>query len=212
MDHDHARGRLVALTGLAAMTFAPAAGSAQAYFVDVSIDQAYASEPLPSPFGFSVALGRTSLVGPWGLHLSWRSVSEQGDHGLPQVCGQTTCVDGPFDQSFSMRTMALGLSYDFQNPVDVYLNLGLNAGRTRQIEHLTHLDTGEETDERTDWDYSLGGSLDLRLRPLVGPLRPAFGARYDRIFGGACTPDASCLPDRSVWSLSAGLSWVAPAG
>lgn len=49
-------------------------------------------------------------------------------------------------------------------------------------------------------------------RPVVGPLRPAFSLRYDRILGGPCAPAAPCLPDRSVWSLSAGLSWMAPAG
>lgn len=211
MGHHGSRIGLVALAGLATMAVTPGV-AAQAYFVDASMDQAYASDPLPSPFGFSVALGRTSLIGPWGLHVAWQSLSERGDSAIPQICGESACVDGPFDQSFSMRTMSVGLSYDFRNPVDVYLNLGLNAGRTRQIERLTHLDTGEETEDPTDWDHSLGGSLDLRLRPLFGPLRPAFSLRYDRIFGGSCAADAPCLPDRSVWSLSAGLSWVAPAG
>lgn len=203
--------RLGSVALLAALVATPSAAGAQAYFIDAAIDQAYASDPLPSPLGFSLALGRTSLLGPLGLQVSLRSLFEHGGSDIAQKCDLSGCTAGPFDQSFSMRMISFGLSYDFRNPTGVYLDLGLNAGSSYQIEHLTHVETGQEMEERTDSDFTLGGSMDLRLRRLIGPFRPAFGARYDRVFASPCDADAACFPDRSVWSLSAGLSWVAPA-
>lgn len=190
----------------------PSDAEAQAFFVDASVDQAYAADPLPSPVGFSVAAGRTSLVGPLGVHAGFRTLYEQGADELAQHCGFASCAPGPFDQSYSMRLIYLGLSYDFPNPTDVYLNLGLNVGRNQQTEHLTHRDTGEESKLGPEDETTLGGSVDLRLRPLIGPLRPVFSGRYDRIFAQDCPADGICFPARDVWSISVGLSWVAPAG
>lgn len=205
------RNRLVGLAALAVALPGPRDVAAQAFFVDVHLDQAYAEEPLSSPLGFSVALGRTSLVGPLGLQAGFLAVYEHGTESLAQYCTFFGCTDGPFDQSYSTRLAWLGLSYDFRNRTDVYMNLGVNVGTHRQVEHLEQVDTGEELEDRLGRETTLGGSLDLRLRPLIGPLRPSFTGRYDRIFAGDCAADATCLPDRDVWSFSVGLSWVAPA-
>ena len=203
------RRALVALVVVAGAATLPADVEAQAFFVDVAASQAFGTDPLPSPTGFSVALGRTDIVGPLGLHAGYRTLHEGGARNIPQVCGFADCTPGPFDQSFATRMTYVGVSYDFPNATDVYLNLGLNVGTNDQIETLVHLDTGSETEDRVSAETSLGGSIDLRLRPLLGPLRPAFNGRYDRIFGGSCAADASCFPDRSVWSVAVGLSWVA---
>lgn len=189
---------------------APTAAHAQAFFVDVSVNQAFASDPLPTPVGFSVALGRTSILGPLGIHAGLRQLHEKGGE-VAQHCGFAGCTPGPFDQSHSLDLIYVGLSYDFPNPTDVYLNLGLNLGSARQTEHLTHTTSGEEIDVGAGDETTLGGAVDLRLRPLIGPLRPAFAARYDRIFESDCPADSTCFPGRDVWSLSVGLSWVAPA-
>ncbi len=199
-----------ALAASAAVLTCPSEVEAQAFFIDGHVDQAYADAPLSSPLGFSVAVGRTSIVGPLGLQAGFRTLYEGGAESLGQHCSLGACAEGPFDQTYATRMIWIGLSYDFRNRTDVYMNLGLNAGTNRQVEHLTHLDTGEELEDSLDSETILGGSLDLRLRPFLGPLRPAFTARYDRIFGSECTPDAACAPDRDVWSLSVGLSWVAP--
>ena len=202
--------RVLLSTAILALLPAPQPAEAQAFFLDVALDQGYASDPLPSPFGFSVAMGRTSMLGPLGIHAGYRTLYEEGADEIAQHCGFASCTPGPFEQSYSMRLVYLGLSYDFPNPTDVYLNLGLNVGRNQQTEHLTHVDSGSKIEMGPADETTLGGSVDLRLRPLLGPLRPAFSARYDRIFESDCVADGICLPGRDVWSLSVGLSWVAP--
>lgn len=188
----------------------PAEASAQAFFVDASLNQSFADDPLPSPVGFSVTMGRTSMIGRLGIHAGLRQLYEDGDE-LAQHCNFATCTPGPFDQSHSMQLVFVGLSYDFPNPTDVYLNLAVNLGRTQQTEHLENMTSGEEFDSGGGEETTLGGAIDLRLRPFIGPLRPAFSARYDRIFQSDCLADGVCFPERDVWTLSVGLSWVAPA-
>ena len=184
---------------------APAGLAAQTFFLDGTLHQAYSADPLPSPLGFAVQVGRTGIWGPLGLQLHYRHMSEDGGE-VAQSCGFTSCVDGPFNQSYSMRTAGVGLSYDFINPTDVVLTLAMNAGANWQLENLERVDSGEEIDgSEIGSDYSLGGSLDLRLRPWLGPLRPVFSVRYDRIWAGDCAADTSCGTDRNAWAFSAGL-------
>lgn len=202
----------VVMTALAVSTpfMYPSEGEAQAFFVDASVNQAFASDPLTSPLGFSLSVGRTSMLGPLGVHAGLRQLYQDGEE-VAQVCNFATCTPGPFDQSHSMRHLFVGLSYDFPNPTNVYLNLGLNVGRTQQTEHLVHTGSGAKMDVGAPDETTLGGSVDLRLRPLIGPLRPVFAARYDRILEGDCAADGVCFPARNMWGLSVGLSWVAPA-
>lgn len=194
----------------AALAATPTALDGQAFFVDASVDQAYASDPLPSPIGFAATVGRTSIVGPLGLHAGFRTLHEGGADDVAQHCTGASCAPGPFDQAFSMRLIYVGISHDFRNPTDVYLNLGLNVGRSQETERLTHHDSGDEIEVEPAGATTLGGSLDLRLRPWIGPLRPVFSARFDHIFESSCPADGACPPARDVWSLSVGLSWVAP--
>lgn len=197
---------------MAILAIVPSRLEAQAFFLDASVDQAYASDPLPSPLGFSVALGRTSIVGPLGLHAGFRTLYEPGAENVSQYCTfATECTAGPFEQEYSMRMIYAGLSYDFRNPTDVYLNLGLNVGRNQQTEHLTHREGGEDLEVGPSAQTTVGGSVDLRLRPFLGPFRPVFSSRYDRIMESECPADGICAPSRDVWSISVGLSWVAPA-
>lgn len=196
------------VVGLAVL---PSRAGAQAFFLDASVDQAYASDPLPSPSGFSVAIGRTSIIGPLGIHAGFRTLHEAGAESVAEYCTFAQCTPGPFEQDYSMRIVYGGLSYDFRNPTDVYLNLGLNVGRNQQTERLTHLEDGEDLKVGPGAQTTVGGSVDLRLRPLLGPLRPHFSGRYDRIMESECPADGICAPSRDVWSISVGLSWVAPA-
>ena len=184
---------------------APTGLAAQTFFLDGMLNQAYTSDPLPSPMGFAIQAGRTGIWGPLGLQFLYRQVFEDGGE-VAQSCGFASCIDGPFNQSYSMRTVGMGLSYDFINPTDVVLTLAMNAGANWQLESLEHIDSGEElTGTEIGSDYSLGGSLDLRLRPWLGPLRPVFSVRYDRIWAGDCAADTSCGSDRNAWAFSAGL-------
>jgi hypothetical protein len=203
-----AAGIWTALTAL--MAVAPVGLEAQAFFFDAAVDQAFASDPLPSPLGFSVAVGRTSIVGPFGLHAGLLNLYEAGADNVPQHCTFASCTAGPFEQRYSMRIFYAGLSYDFRNPTDVYLNVSLNVGRNQQTEHLRHLQGGEDLDVGPGSQGTVGGSVDLRLRPFLGPFRPVFSGRYDRVMESECPADGTCAPSRDVWSVSVGLSWVAP--
>lgn len=201
----------LALTLLAVIGGMPRPLAAQALFVDVSVEQASAAEPLPSPVGFSLALGRTRIVGPFGIQAGLRTLYEGGSD-VARRCTFASCTSGPFGRSYSVRLLYAGVSYDFRNSTDIYLNLGLNVGSSAQTEHFTHLESGEESEVDAGEETTLGGSVHLRLRPLVGPFRPVFAGRYDRLFESDCLADAACVPGRDVWTISVGLSWVAPAG
>ena len=197
------------LSTLAALSSTPQPVAAQALFIDGQVNQGFADDPLPSPVGFSLTVGRTSMLGRWGIHGGYRQLSENGGE-VAQHCNFATCTPGPFEQFHSIGLLFAGLSYDFPNPTDVYLNFGVNVGRTQQTERLVHMTSGERIDSRGGDETTLGGSIDLRLRPFLGPLRPAFSARYDRIFQADCVADGLCFPARDLWSVSVGLSWVAP--
>ena len=183
--------------------------SAQVAFIDAGLNQSYtSSDALGSPLGFSVVVGGLGLLGPLGLEVSYRDLSE-GAGQIAQTCEMLECTLGPFDRSFSLRTIGVGISYDIENPTDVMLTLGLHGATNRQTEHLRNVETGARTDAgESDSDYSVGFSADLRLRPVMARLRPAFTVRYDRVSQGSCPAGASCFRGRDVVSISAGVSWV----
>lgn len=183
--------------------------AAQALSVDVAVDQSFTSlDPLPSPFGFAISTGGIRLWGPFGVQASFRSVSDPGGT-VDQRCGVSTCVDGLFERSNHMRTVGFGLTFDFVNPVDVWLTLVLSGTANWQSERFRHIQTGEQaTLESSGADLGLASAAYLRLRPLVLGLRPEVSLHFDRIFAGACAADAPCWPSRNVFGLSAGLGWV----
>jgi len=183
---------------------------AQAPFIDVGLQQSFTSSAaLRTPLGVSAALGVLGLWGPMGVEVSYRDVSEGGGP-IGQPCDIAQCPEGGFvDRSLSLRTLGVGISYDIENPTDVMLTLGLHGALNRQTEHLTDIDTGVRSSVTgTDSDFSFGLSADLRLRPVVSRLRPAFTFRYDRVSTITCAADAACFGGRNVWGLSAGISWV----
>jgi hypothetical protein len=122
----------------------------------------------------------------------------------------TVTVSGPLFRSYTLRTLGVGLSYDFVNPTGVFLTMALTGGSNWQIERIEDRGTDEtSTASRTGSDLGLGASMHLRLRPVFVGARPTFAVRYERMWGDACLGglDSACLPGRSV-TLSAGLSWV----
>jgi hypothetical protein len=182
---------------------------AQALAVDLAFDQSFTSlDPLPSPAGFTLTASGIRLWGPLGVQVSFRSVSEPGGM-LDQHCGFDGCVQGPFEQTYAMRTAGLGVSYDFVNPLDVWPKLVFSATANWQVERLRHLESGERT--RIDpggADLGAAAAAHLRLRPLVLGLRPELSLHYDRVFASDCLLDAPCWPARSVFGISAGFGWV----
>ena len=108
-----------------------------------------------------------------------------------------------------MRTLGVGLTYDFVNPVDVWLTLVLSGTANWHSERFRHVQTGEHTTLGSGGaEFGIATAAYLRLRPLVLGLRPAVSFHYDRIFAGECAPDAPCWPSRDVFGLSAGFGWV----
>jgi hypothetical protein len=182
---------------------------AQAVSVDVAFVQSFTSlDPLPSPAGVTLTAGALRLWGPLGVQATFRSVSEPGPM-VEERCGFESCVTGPFEQTHAMRTAALGLSYDFVNPVDVWLTLVVSGTANWHVERFRHVETGERTSlDSGGTDYGVAAAAHLRLRPVVLGLRPEISLHYDHVFAGACLPDAACWPSRDVFGISAGFGWV----
>lgn len=200
----------VAITGIGALTvLAPSVVMAQVPFIDVGLNQSYtSSDLLRTPVGISVVVGGLGLLGPLGLEASYRNMSEDGGQ-IAQICASAPCTGASFDRSYSLRTIGIGISYDIENPTDVMLTLGVHGATNRQTEHLRDLDTGEHfANAGADSDFSYGFSADLRLRPVVSRIRPAFTIRYDRVSAKTCAVDAGCFGGRNVFAVSAGVSWV----
>jgi hypothetical protein len=182
---------------------------AQAVSVDVAFDQSFTSlDPLPSPTGLTLTAGAIRLWGPLGVQATFRSVSEPGGV-VDQRCGFESCVPGPFEQAYVMRTAGIGLSYDFVNPVDVWLTLVLSGTANWQVERLQHLESGERTTlDSGGADLGVAAAAHLRLWPLLFGLRPEITLHYDRVFPSECMLDAACWPARDVFGISAGFGWV----
>jgi hypothetical protein len=182
---------------------------AQAVSLDVAFDQSFTSlDPLPSPTGYTLTAGAIRLWGPLGVQAMFRSVSEPGGV-VDQSCGFESCVPGPFEQTHAMRTAGLGLSYDFVNPVDVWLTLVLSGTANWQVERLRHVESGERTTlDSGVTDVGVAAAAHLRLRPLWLGLRPEISLHYDRVFASDCRLDAACWPARDVFGISVGFGWI----
>lgn len=200
----------VAIVGIGvAAVLSPSDVTGQVPFIDLGLSQSYtSSDALRTPVGISIVVGGLGLLGPLGLEASYRDMSEDGGQ-ITQTCLSAPCTGAIFDRSYSLRTIGLGISYDIENPTDVMLTLGVHGATNRQTEHLRDLDTGERfAHDGSDSDFSYGLSVDLRLRPVVSRIRPAFTIRYDRVSANTCAADAGCFGGRNVFAISAGVSWV----
>lgn len=184
----------------------PSAARAQDWFLDWALDQSFSStDPFRSPRGFTASTGGIALVGPFGAHVSFARVTDGGPDIFQDCAGLAgACVPGTLRSSYAMKTVGVGLSYDFVNPTDVMLTLGLTGTRSWHSEHLRDVATGEQF--RNDLPSSLGfsASAHLRLRPMLSGIRPEFAVHYDYGARVARALDSS----RNAFGVSIGLGWV----
>lgn len=201
-------------TVIFALVFAPAASArtlaAQSWFMDVAFDQSFSSnDPLHSPGGFAGSMGAVAVWGPLGIHATYRDVSDGGDDML-QDCGgaPASCVPGTLAVSYQMKSAGLGISYDFINPTDVMLTLGVTATKNWRTERVEHLSTGAQFLNDLPTSYGVLASAHLRLRPLITGIRPEFSVYYDHSGRGECQADAACWRGHKAFGLAVGFSWV----
>ena len=198
--------RTTPLLCAAILTILPGA-SAQT-FVGAAFQQAFTStSTLESPRGLSLFFGADKIWGPVGLSFGYQHVS-QGSGVVAQTCGFDfdSCTPGPFDQSHSLETAALGLSlHPASGPLAIF-TLGVNVSLSSQAERLEHVDTGEVTKGRVGPDLGFGISTRLEF-PVTRKIHPFFSAKYDRILASTCDPDAPCFGGRHVARLGIGLLW-----
>lgn len=195
---------------VAVLAAVPTTVGAQHWFMDVAFDQSFSStDPFRNPDGFSASTGAVAVWGPLGLHATYRSVTDGGDDVF-QDCAEApaSCVPGALAVSYRMRSLGLGISYDFINPTDVMLTLGLTATRNERTERVDHLATGQRFVRRMPTSLGLAASAHLRLRPLLSGIRPEFSVRYDYSGSGECAADAACLDGHEAFGVSVGFSWV----
>lgn len=186
------------------------AAEAQDWLADVAFDQSFSSsDPLRSPGGIVANAGALAVWGPFGLHATFRSLWDGGDD-LFQDCvdAGASCVPGALGVSYRVRSAGLGISYDFVNPTDVFLTLGLIATRNWRSERVEHQATGARAENELPVSWGLSASAHLRLRPLLGSMRPEFSMHYDYSGRGECAADAACWPGQRAFGLSIGLGWV----
>jgi len=196
--------RTALLLGAIMLTVLPKA-SAQT-FVGAAFQQAFTStSTLESPRGFSVFVGADRILGPFGLSLSYRYVSE-GSGVVAQTCGFAFCTPGPFDQSYSLQTVDLDISLPAVDNPSARFTLGANISMSSQAERLQHVDTGEVIRDSVGPDLGLGVSARLEL-PVAQHLHPFLSAQYDRLLANPCAADALCYGDRNVTRLAIGLIW-----
>lgn len=188
---------------------AAASAEAQDWFMDWAFEQSFSStDPLRSPGGFTASAGAIAVWGPIGVHATVRSISEGAD--LVQECDGAgpSCVPGTLDVFYGMRSLGLGLSYDFVNPTDVLLTLALTGTKNWRTERIDHSVTGDRSARDLTSSLGLSASAHLRLRPLLGGLRPEFSVRYDYSGDGTCDASNPCWEERSAFGVSVGLGWV----
>lgn len=176
---------------------------AQDWFMDGSIDQSFSSsDPYRSPRGFTAATGALAVLGPVGFHVSYSQVTD-GGADVPQNCAgaPAPCAPGMLSTSFGMRTVGIGVSYDFVNPTDVMLTLSVTGTKSWHSQRLEHLATGDRTESDLAPNLGFSTALQLRLRPMLAGIRPEFAVHYDHGGRGAWV-------SRDALGFSVGLGWV----
>lgn len=188
----------------------PRAARAQDWFLDGSLDQSFSStEPYRSPRGLTANMGAIALLGPFGAHVSFSAVTDGGPDLLQDCTGApASCVPGMLSTSYRMKTVGLGVSYDFVNPTDVMLTLGLTGTKSWHTERLEHLGTGGRLENDLASSLGFSASAHLRLRPVLSGIRPEIGIHYDHAARGDCRADAACRSGRNAFGVSVGLGWV----
>ncbi len=191
---------------LCAATLKILPGASAQTFVGAAFQQAFTStSTLESPRGLSLSVGADRIWGAVGLSFGYQHVS-QGSGVIAQTCGFASCTPGPFAQSHSLETAALGLSLHPAGGPLAILTLGANVSLSLQGERLKHVDTGAVRKDRVGPDLGVGISTRLEL-PITRKIHPFFSAQYERIVASPCDADATCLGGRNVARLGIGLLW-----
>jgi hypothetical protein len=186
----------------------PADGAAQAVDLDFAVEQAFTTQrDLGSPTGYRAAVAFPDLIGPVGVDIGYRSVSEYlGEH--PALCGFDVCTPGPFDAVMRMRTVALGVSVSHMLNPFVEFSVGGTATLTRQDSQYGPTSVaGPEaiaTTETAGPDLGGGVFATWRFPPLLSVLRPFLYTRAEWIRSGPCAADALCFGTRYLGSAGIG--------
>ncbi len=189
----------------------PADGAAQAVDLDFAVEQAFTTQrDLGSPTGYRTAVAFPNLIGPVGIDVGYRSVSEYlGEQ--PVRCGLDVCTPGPFDAVMRMRTAALGVSVSHMLKRFVEFSVGGTAMLTWQdSEYGPTSAAGPEaitTNETAGPDMGGGVFATWRFPPILSVLGPFLYTRAEWIRSGTCAADALCFGTRYL--VSAGIGFHA---
>jgi hypothetical protein len=151
-------------------------------------------------FGLAAGWGRTRLHVDYGL--------QTRDGGaVTGYCEFFGCVDGPFDESFFLHVLRLGVGRSVYRSGALDLGGAVRGGLFVQGRHLTHVDTGDELDRGRTTDLGVGVAAEARVTRWGRSLAPRLWLAYDRIFGGECPADGTCYGARNRLELGVGVSW-----
>lgn len=198
------RGASLGCGALLLLGALPADGTAQAVHLDFAVEQAFTTQrDLPSPTGYRAAVAFPNLIGPVGLDVGYRSVSEyQGER--PARCGFDACTPGPFDAVMRMRTAALGVSVSRMLDPSVELSVGASATLTWQDSRYGPTPAAGPdaiaTTETAGPDTGGGVFATWRFPPILSVLRPLLYTRAEWIRSGPCAADALCFGTRYLTS------------
>ncbi|MDZ7778563.1 MAG: hypothetical protein U5R14_01325 [Gemmatimonadota bacterium] len=182
---------------------------AQAIDLDFAVEQALTSvDDMASPTGYRAGLTLPWMLGPVGLELGYRSVSEYlGER--PERCGMDVCTPGPFDAVMRMRSAALGVSVSRMLNPFVEFSVGGTATLTWHDSEYGPADGATEavtpSTETAGPDPGVGAFVSWRFPPLVSVLRPFLYARAEWIGRGSCAADALCFGTRYFGSAGIGM-------
>lgn len=195
------------LTCLAVLT---SGADAQDWFVGGALDRSFSgSAPYRAPGGFTLGAGGVAIAGPFGLQAAYTKISAGGDEVVRDCVGSgPSCVPGTLATGYALRTLGLGLSYDFVNPTDVMLTLALTGTKSWHDEEVEHLATGSSSRHELASSLGLSLSAHLRLRPVVSVIRPELILHYDYNGRGECAAGTACWSGRSAFGVALGVGVV----
>lgn len=202
------RRAVFACLASALLPTAPDRLQAQALDLDFAIEQAFTTlDEMGTPTGYRVGMAIPWMIGPVGLEIGYRTVSE--NLGVrEQRCGMDSCTPGPFETAMSLRAATLGVGVARMLNPFVEWSAGISGSLTwQETEYRPGPDVSPEAydNERIGPDPGLGGYASLRFPPLLSALRPFLYARAEWIAGGACAADAACFGDRYLGSAGIGM-------
>lgn len=202
------RPGLLPLAGVLWCAAVPVGSGAQAVDLDFAVEQAFTTlRDMGTPTGYRVGVSLSNLVGPVGIDVGYRSISEYlGER--PQRCGMDACTPGPFEAVMRMRAAWLGVSVSRMLNPFVQLSVGGAATLTWQGTEYGPTNAGPQEAAVTETaGPDLGGGVfaTWRFPPVVSVLRPFVYARAEWVRSGPCAADAACFGTRYLGSGGIGL-------